>query len=210
MIAIVDYGMGNPAAIRNMLGRIGFDADLFTSPEESVSRGATHYILPGVGAFDEGISRLTDTGWTDFLLNVVAPTCQPLLGICLGMQLLFEHSAEGRLRGLGIIPGDVIRFDFATALVSGLRIPHMGWKQIVPHPSGGELFENLDLGARFYFVHSYHCRCSSPTDVAAVASHGYTFTCAVRRKSLYGVQFHPEKSHRFGMRLMGNFARLSS
>lgn len=205
MIAIIDYGMGNPASIRNMLGRMGVAAGLTKSPDEAISLSATHYILPGVGAYDEGMSRLTDTGWAHHLRTAVAPSNKPLLGICLGMQLLFESSAEGRLPGLALIPGDVIRFDFPKASIPDFRIPHMGWKEVVAHPPGAELFLDLTLGARFYFVHSYYCRCKSPSDVAAEAIYGHPFTCAARRNNLFGVQFHPEKSHRFGMRLLRNF-----
>lgn len=210
MIAIIDYGMGNPASIRNMLSRIGHHAELIKNPTESQGRGATHYILPGVGAFDEGMTRLTDTGWASHLRTVVAPERHPLLGICLGMQLLFESSAEGRLPGLALIGGDVARFDFSSHPKPAPRVPHMGWKHVTP--KGGDanpLFSGLEVEARFYFVHSYYCRCAVPSEAVAEARHGHTFTCATRRDRLFGVQFHPEKSHRFGMRLLDNYARLA-
>jgi imidazole glycerol-phosphate synthase subunit HisH len=208
MIAIIDYGMGNPASIRNMLGRLGHRAELCKTPAEAGARGAERYILPGVGAFDEGMTRLADMGWAQHLRDVVAPERHPLLGICLGMQLLFERSGEGRLPGLGLVRGEVVRFDFSQHAAPVPRIPHMGWRHVTPRPAGASLFDGLEHEARFYFVHSYHCCCAEPSEGAAEASHGHVFTCAVRREALYGVQFHPEKSHRYGMRLLDNYARL--
>lgn len=209
MIAIIDYGMGNPASIRNMLSRLGHRAELIKASADADARGATRYILPGVGAFDEGMTRLADTGWVDHLRGVVAPGRQPLLGICLGMQLLMDCSGEGRLPGLGLIRGEVVRFDFSAQAAPAPRIPHMGWRHVTPRPAGAELFTGLEHDARFYFVHSYHCCCAEPGEAAAEAVHGHAFTCAVRRDRLFGVQFHPEKSHRYGMRLLDNYARLS-
>ena len=206
MIAIIDYGMGNPASIRNMLGRLGHRAELVRSPAEA--KNATRFVLPGVGAFDEGMNRLTESGWAEFLKCDLVGAGVPLLGICLGMQLLFRTSEEGRLPGLCLIDGEVVRFNFSMHPEPLPRIPHMGWRTVRPLIAGASLFAGLEEDARFYFVHSYHCRCSQTEFAAAEAVHGYPFTCAVRRDRLHGVQFHPEKSHRFGMRLLDNFARL--
>jgi imidazole glycerol-phosphate synthase subunit HisH len=208
MIAIVNYGMGNPASIRNMLERLGRRAELFRTPQEA--EGAARFILPGVGAFDEGMTRLAESGWPEFLSREVVARGRPLLGICLGMQLLFSGSEEGRLPGLGWIAGRVVRFDFSSAAEPVPRIPHMGWRPVQPLAAGAALFAGLDQRARFYFVHSYYCKCAREDERAAQAEHGFVFTCAVARGAVYGVQFHPEKSHRYGMRLLDNFARVGS
>jgi glutamine amidotransferase len=208
MIAIIDYGMGNPTAIRNMLGRLGHRAEMTRTPGDAAKAGAERFILPGVGSFDEGMRRLGDAGWTEFFGSYAKGEQRPLLGICLGMQLMFRASEEGQLPGLGLIAGDVIRFRFPDSLSPVPRVPLMGWQAAKPLPAGEALFAGLDV-ARFYFVHSYHCVCERPEERAAEADYGIPFTCAVRRGSLNGVQFHPEKSHRYGMRLLGNFARLT-
>ncbi|MDP1578749.1 MAG: imidazole glycerol phosphate synthase subunit HisH [Candidatus Didemnitutus sp.] len=207
MIAIIDYGMGNPSSIRNMLGRLGHRAEMARTPADATA--ADRIILPGVGAFDEGMSRLGELGWTDALRNEGSGAARPLLGICLGMQLLFGGSEEGRLPGLGLVAGQVIRFQFPATHVPTPKIPHMGWRSVRPLAAGTTLFAGLEEQARFYFVHSYHCQCENPDERAAEADYGFAFTCAVRRGSLHGVQFHPEKSHRYGMKLLDNFAKLT-
>lgn len=208
MIAIIDYGMGNPSSILNMLGRGGHPAIMCRTPADA--SGATHFVLPGVGTFDEGVARLRERGWMNFLRDEVVARGRPLLGICLGMQLLFPVSEEGRLPGLGLVGGRVVRFDFATLPPPLPRVPLMGWKRVRPLAAGNELFAGLEAAtARFYFVHSYHCCCELDADRAAETDYGFTFTCAVRRGMTFGVQFHPEKSHRYGLKLLENFARLS-
>jgi glutamine amidotransferase len=206
MIAIVDYGMGNPTSIKNMLGRLGHRAELTRKPADADA--ADRLILPGVGAFDEGISRLGELGWVDALRADAADNRRALLGICLGMQLLFPRSEEGKLPGLCLVNGEVIKFRFGTQVTPMPRIPHMGWGSIQIMPAAPDLFVNFAPDTRFYFVHSYYCQCANDEEVAATADYGFHFTCAVRRKRLFGVQFHPEKSHRYGMRLLDNFARL--
>lgn len=207
MIAIIDYGMGNPASIKNMLGRLGHRAELTRTPADAAN--ADRLILPGVGAFDEGMSRLNDLGWTELMRSEAARSTRPLLGICLGMQLLFSRSEEGQLPGLGLIEGEVVKFRFDAGVTPMPHIPHMGWRSITVESAAPELFVGLEESARFYFVHSYHCRCAKADEIAASADYGFRFTCAVRRKRLFGVQYHPEKSHRYGMRLLDNYARLS-
>jgi glutamine amidotransferase len=208
MIAIIDYGMGNPSSIRNMLNRMGHRAEMTRTPAEAEQ--ADRIILPGVGSFDEGISRLGQLGWSDCLRRCAMENKRPLLGICLGMQLLYHASEEGRLPGLGIVDGQVVRFRFPADMNPVPRIPHMGWRHVQIRANASELFAGLEQEARFYFVHSYYCQCTQPDEAAAVAEYGFSFTCAVRHQSVYGVQFHPEKSHRYGMRLLDNFARLGN
>lgn len=202
MIAVVDYGMGNIGSILNMLRKIGAPGIAVESPEQLAE--AERIVLPGVGAFDRGMSQLRERGLVGPLTEAVTGRNVPLLGICLGMQLLCEGSEEGSEPGLGWIGGRCIRF--AVTPESGLKVPHMGWNEIrVVHDS--PLFDPGEQ-ARFYFVHSYHMQCTNPEDVAAVSRYGDEFTAAVRRGNIFGVQFHPEKSHRFGIELFRRFVEL--
>lgn len=198
MIDVIDCGIGNIGSILNMLKHVGCSGQRTTDPGSL--RDAEKIILPGVGAFDAGMRRLEEAGFAG-VLHEKARTGTPILGICLGMQLLFESSEEGVLPGLGWIPGTIRRFDVTTC--PDLRVPHIGWAHVEPAP-GAALFAGLEEN-RFYFVHSYHAVCD-PAHVAGVARHGYDFPAAVARNNIFGTQFHPEKSHRFGMRLLQNFA----
>jgi glutamine amidotransferase len=195
MITIVDCGLGNAGSVLNMIRRVGGEARLSAIPQEVAS--ATKLILPGVGAFDAGMTALGTSGLGDAVREAVDAGAM-LLGICLGMQLLLEGSEEGSLPGLGLVPGRCRRFDLAE---QGLRVPHMGWNTITATRSS-ILFEPTDDEQRFYFVHSYHAECEDPADVSATANYGIEFTAAVERGRVLGAQFHPEKSHRFGMALM--------
>lgn len=202
MIIILDYGMGNPASILNMIRKVGgnalisMDADMITS--------ASAIILPGVGAFDNGITKLRASGILNLIEKKVLEEKVPFLGICLGMQLLFNSSEEGKQTGLGWIKGSVKRFDFSTVeSQQRLKVPHMGWNEVMPK-SYTTLYSGLEE-ARFYFVHSYHAVCENPSHVLATTKHGYEFICSVQNDNIFGVQFHPEKSHRFGMTLFKNF-----
>lgn len=199
MITIVNYGVGNPGAIVNMLDFIGFDARITDSPLEV--REASHLVLPGVGAFDAAMQRLSSSGLLPSLENAVMSRKVPLLGVCLGMQLLGRRSEEGALAGLGWIAADTIRMRPNPA--TRLKVPFMGWADIHPAPTA-RLF---DAGAefRFYFTHSYKMRCDNQADVAGTYVFDEAVVCAVQRDNIYGVQFHPEKSHRFGMNLLRNF-----
>ena len=201
MIAIVDFGMGNLGSIANMLDRL--DRRSVTTDDLSVLGEADAIIIPGVGAFDRGMEQLAARGLTDGLTAIVRDRQVPVLGICLGMQLLARRSEEGVLPGLGWIDADVIRFR-----APGIRVPHMGWNVVRRGSSPSPLFE--DDGERFYFVHSYHLACDDEGDVAAWAVHGDPFPAAVVHGNVLGVQFHPEKSHRFGFGLLGRFASLGS
>jgi glutamine amidotransferase len=202
MHLILDYGLGNVGSIRNMLAKLGHQA-VVSGRTEDLAR-AEHVILPGVGAFDEGMVRLRESRLLEPLKRRVLDDGVYLLGICLGMQMLFDSSEEGQSRGLGMIPGCCERI----VPPEGGKVPHMGWNEIrvtSSHP----LLANLGPGDRFYFVHSYAGVCERQADVAAVADYGRELVAAVARDNVMGVQFHPEKSHTFGMRLLDGFARLS-
>jgi imidazole glycerol-phosphate synthase subunit HisH len=203
MIAVVSYGVSNVGSILNMLKKIGAPASAVSTPSE-IER-AEKLILPGIGAFDNGMTALTDLGLVEPLKRRVALDGIPLLGICLGMQLLGSGSEEGVLPGLGLLHGCCVRFRPEGA--SPLRVPHMGWNALASRRESA-LLCGLDNGARFYFVHSYHLECERPADVLATARYGIEFTAMVQRDNVWGAQFHPEKSHRYGMTLLENFSKL--
>lgn len=203
MIVVVDYGAGNIGSVLNMIRKVGGQATASAKPEEL--RSAQKILLPGVGSFDNAMRKLDQLELVQTLQDCAAAGI-PLFGICLGMQLLSYSSEEGVLPGLGLIPGRVRRFQF-DADHSMLKIPHMGWNQVSmckKHP----LADGLETEARFYFVHSYHYECENPTDELIKTHYGYDFTSGVQRGNIMGVQFHPEKSHRFGMQLFKNFIGL--
>ena len=203
MITIVDYGVGNIGALLNMFEYLGFNAGASSDAREIAH--ARKLLLPGVGAFDKAMTTLRDRGLRSALDDAVLAAGTPILGVCLGMQLLARRSDEGTETGLGWIPAEVRRIEVPQT--SGLKIPHIGWEQ-VQATGNGELFTKVPTAERFYFVHGYHMVCDSPRDVAATIDYGSSLACAVQRGKIYGVQFHPEKSHRFGMRLLSAFARL--
>ena len=202
MIVIVDYGMGNLGSIANMLKKIGAECKITSNREEIA--GAEKLILPGVGSYAQAMKNLTAMEIIP-IIQAKAESNTPILGICLGMQLLASFSEEGHVSGLNIIPGNVVKFD----LPNTLKVPHMGWNTI-KHKEGCELFqgfENLDE-VRYYFVHSFHFQPELPEYQIASANYGTAFTCGVQKGNVYGVQFHPEKSHTFGMSLLQNFSQL--
>lgn len=205
MIVIVDYKMGNVGSILNMLKKIGAPAIVSSDPRD-IER-ADKLILPGVGAFDNGMANLGQMGFMSELNDKVLNEKTPVLGICLGMELLTRGSEEGKLPGLGWIAADTIRFRFDQKS-NGLKIPHMGWNS-TDVVRADSLFKGLDGEARFYFVHSYHVVCHNEDDVLARTHHGYDFVAAVQRDNIFGTQFHPEKSHRYGMRVLKNFVELA-
>jgi glutamine amidotransferase len=201
-IVIVDYGMGNLASIQNMLKYLGVKAAI-TNDAEQV-RAAAKLILPGVGAFDSGMKNIEVLGLRAVLDDRVVGDGVPILGICLGMQLLGRKSEEGKSAGLGWIDADTARFRLDGEL-SKLKIPHMGWNRVEARKESGLLCE-MHEQPRFYFVHSYHLVCGQEEDVLCITPYGYDFASAVERENIFGVQFHPEKSHTFGMTLLRNFA----
>lgn len=201
-IAIVDYGVVNLGSIRNMLHKLGFEVVLASNPD-GVEQAA-RLILPGVGAFDPGMEALEHLGLVDALRRK-AESGAPMLGICLGMQLLSEGSAEGDRAGLGIVPGRCHRLQADPE--RRIRVPHMGWNTVTPRRPNA-LLDGLDAHARFYFTHSYHLVCADPADVLATATHGIEFTAMIHRANVLGMQCHPEKSHRYGMAVLRNFGAL--
>lgn len=201
MIAILDYGLGNLGSIANMLKVIGEKSKITADPE--IISKADGIILPGVGAFDAGMGRLNETGLSE-LIKSEAGSGKPVLGICLGMQLLGRCSEEGTLPGLSLIPFECKRFSFAD---SNLKIPHMGW-DVVTFKKDHPILDGLTGQQRYYFVHSYHAVCDSGENVLMNCDYGYEFAAAVVRDNVIGVQFHPEKSHDFGLALLGNFVKI--
>jgi len=203
MITIIDYGAGNIASIRNILRKLGHESCISTDPQFILS--ASKLILPGVGAFDYGMGKINDSGLTDSLNQAVLDNHTPILGICLGAQLFTKRSDEGQLPGLGWFDAETVAFD-RSKLTHGERIPHMGWTDLEvarPHP----LLTDLPEDPRFYFVHSFHLQCRHEEEVIATAHHGYSFAAGIARGHIAGVQFHPEKSHKFGMKMLDNFAK---
>jgi glutamine amidotransferase len=199
MIAIVDYDMGNVASVANMLKRVGAaDATLTRDPE--MLRKAERIILPGVGAFEKGMANLEGFGLLDALNEAAYDRHVPILGICLGMQLLTRQSEEGNMPGLGWIDAETIRFRVADP---SFKIPHMGWSEV--RVARANPLVDQEATPRYYFVHAYHLSCTNEDAVLATANYGVDFPAIVSNRNIYGVQFHPEKSHRFGMDLLKRF-----
>lgn len=203
MIAIVDYGLGNVKAFANVYHGLNIPAAIAKNADDL--KGAARIILPGVGAFDHAMKLLEKSGMKPLLDELVLGRRVPVLGICVGMQMLAGYSEEGSLPGLGWIEGEVRRFRTAGNL--NLQVPHMGWNSISPVMNDG-LLRGLDGGALFYFLHSYYFQCRHNQDILAVTEYGERFASAVCSGNIYGVQFHPEKSHQGGIQLLKNFAEL--
>lgn len=201
MIAIIDNKMGNLGSIKNMLKKIG--ANTVISDDIKVIESSEKLILSGIGTFDSGMTKLTELKIIPILKKRVLEDKTPILGICLGMQLLTKKSEEGNLTGLGLIDAETIRFKFDKEN-KNLKIPHMGWNTVLESKKS-RLFMDVREDQRFYFVHSYHLICNDENDILAKTHYGYEFVSAVERQNIVGVQFHPEKSHKFGMKLLKNF-----
>jgi imidazole glycerol-phosphate synthase subunit HisH len=200
MITIIDYKTGNLGSIQNILKRIG-EESVVTSDAEVIAK-ASKIILPGVGAFDTGMKNLTDLGLTDILNKKVLIEKIPVLGICLGMQLMSKGSEEGSFPGLGWIDSTTLRFRFQNT--TEYKIPHMGWNFIKLYKTS-RLFDSMFADPRFYFVHSYYFSAANPEDIVTSTTYEIEFTSSFERGNIMGVQFHPEKSHKFGMKLLKNF-----
>lgn len=204
MIRIVDYGVGNIQAFLTMFKRLGIEATRARNADEL--EGATRLILPGVGAFDTAMTLLNQSGLRPRLEEMVHEREVPVIGICVGMQMLASGSDEGELPGLNWVPGRVKAFA-NTPASKDLPMPHMGWNDLKVRP-GNKLFTDFEPEPRFYFLHSYYFDAQDKADVAATAEYGLDFDCIVSKGHIHGVQCHPEKSHHFGAQLLKNFAEL--
>jgi len=204
MIAIINYGSGNIQAIGNIYTRLNIPYIVVSEPEQL--NEATKIILPGVGAFDQAINELEKSGLRQSLNEHVLQRKKNILGICVGMQLLAHSSEEGIAKGLGWIDGTVKKFEHSS-FTQATHLPHMGWNNVEPKKPN-ELFEEVDLNFGYYFLHSYYFSCNQQEDILSVTHYGKQFVSAVSSNNIYGVQFHPEKSHQAGIQLLKNFANL--
>lgn len=200
MLTIIDYGVGNISAIQNVYKQLNIPTNLAKQPNDLLS--ATKLILPGVGAFDSVMKKLKQSAMLELLNEVVLNKKIPVLGICVGMQILASGSEEGELAGLGWIKGTVKKFP------NQLRLPHMGWNSFSQFKNNN-LFKSLDMDLQFYFLHSYYFACESAADILAHTKYDFEFASVVNNANIYGVQFHPEKSHRYGTTLLKNFAEIN-
>ncbi len=205
-IAIVDYGMGNLRSVHKALEHVAPDASVVVTDDPSVVNQATRVVVPGQGAMPNCMHELKTRGLQDAVIQ--SARSKPFLGICIGLQMLFEESEEGHVRGLNLLPGKVVHFP-ATAMTTPegqkLKVPHMGWNQVyqtIDHP----LWRGIARDARFYFVHSYYVETPDKHCVAAQSKYPFAFTCAVAKDNIFAVQFHPEKSHTAGLTLLRNFS----
>ena len=203
MITIVDYGLGNLASIKNMFKKIGENSII--SADTACIEKATKLVLPGVGNFKEGMKNITESGFLDILNKKVINENIPVLGICLGMQLMTQNSEEGDVEGLGWVNAKTFKFNFKNDL--NIKIPHFGWNEVLTKGMNG-LFSGFTTIPRFYFVHSYYVKCNESDLETGITEYGIEFTSAFKKGNIYGVQFHPEKSHKYGMQLLKNFAEI--
>ncbi len=205
MIIIVDYGTGNLMSVKNMFKKIGVK-DVLISNSKSDIECATKIVLPGVGHFDYGMNKLRESGLLEVLNQRVLVEKIPVLGICLGAQLLTNGSEEGSLPGLGWINAQTIKFN-TDLMKTKLPIPNMGWCDTFA-VANSKLTLNLTDNLRYYFVHSFHMKCFDSQNILFESEYGYKFTSGIYKENIFGVQFHPEKSHKFGMKIFENFSML--
>jgi len=204
VITIVNYGLGNTQAFANIFKRLNIPARIAATAEELAE--SKKIILPGVGAFDWAMTRLNESGMREQLDDLVVRRRCLVLGICVGMQMMAQRSDEGMLEGLGWMDAEVRKFD-VTSIAGETHLPHMGWNDVSPRRDGC-LFRSMESDARFYFLHSYYFAPRQERDVLAVTDYNGSFASSVRKENIFGVQFHPEKSHQWGIRLLRNFAEL--
>jgi imidazole glycerol-phosphate synthase subunit HisH len=202
MIQIIDYGLGNTGSIYNMLKKIGVKSEIVDNPVKL--NDGSKYILPGVGSFDNGMKLLKNNNWIEKLNELIILKKNPILGICLGMQLMTKSSEEGIIPGLSWIDADVKKFSFKD---NNLKIPHMGWNNINPIKNN-KLFYKLNNQSRFYHVHSYYVLLNDSSNEIASTNYSKEFTSSFQKDNIFGVQFHPEKSHKYGMQLLSNFSKI--
>lgn len=201
-IVIVDYGMGNVRSVENKIYRAGFKP--LVSFDHEVIENADKLILPGVGHFQMGMKKLNERNLIEVLNKKVLKDKIPVLGICLGMQLFSNFSEEGNAEGLGWLDAETVRFVLKDIRY---KIPHMGWNSLEKKKES-PLFKDIPEGSQYYFVHSYHVQCNNPEDILATTLYGYEFTSVIQKNNIFGTQFHPEKSHEFGEKLLNNFLNL--
>ncbi|NQX40308.1 glutamine amidotransferase [Pedobacter steynii] len=204
MIAIIDYGVGNIRAFTNIYKKLDVHIKIAQKLEDLTE--VTKIILPGVGAFDHAMEQLERSGMRQRLDELVLGDHVPVVGICVGMQMLAHSSDEGKLLGLGWIDASVKKFDESKIKYS-THLPHMGWNDVNPVKENA-ILTGLEKDAKFYFLHSYYFHCNDAEDIIATTDYGIEFSCAVNKKNIYGVQFHPEKSHQYGIQLLNNFSKL--
>jgi len=199
-LVIIDYGMGNLRSVQKKFEKIGAQVTISSNPDEIARAGKL--LLPGVGHFGNAVKKIKQLGIWDTLNKKVLDDKTPILGICLGMQLMAKHSQEGDEQGFGWFDAEVLRFNVNDKLK--YKIPHTGWNSAISQKEN-PLMNNLDSNAEYYFVHAYHIKCNNPEDILATTVYDYEFTSAIQRGNIYGTQFHPEKSHNFGEKLLQNF-----
>jgi imidazole glycerol-phosphate synthase subunit HisH len=204
MITLIDYGSGNIHAIANIYKKLNIPYIITHEIEEL--KKAEKLILPGVGDFDETMLHLTQLGIKDVLNDLVLNKKVPILGVCVGMQILGNSSQEGQQKGFGWIDGEIRKIDIST-LKSKPYLPHLGWNEVIPKIPN-KLFENIKIDDGFYFLHSYYFSCKNESDILAETDYGIKFASAINHENIYGFQFHPEKSHQNGIQLFKNFANL--
>lgn len=200
MITIIDYGAGNIGSIVNMIRKVGSEVLVSSNKEDILS--SEKLILPGVGSFDYGMKKLQDSHLIEVINKKVLQDKTPILGICLGLQLMTQKSEEGNLKGLGWFDADTVKFTLDPK--ERLKIPHIGWNE-VSCVNGSKLFSDMKEQPRFYFVHSYHLKSNNVEQILVESVYGYKFVAGLERDNIVGVQFHPEKSHKYGMKMLENF-----
>lgn len=201
MIAIVDYDVGNVGSVLNMLRKVGVEARITRDPAEL--RDAEKLVLPGVGAFDEAVANLRRFELVDLLNELVTEMRKPVLGVCLGAQLMTRSSEEGTCPGFGWLDAHIVRFKAAEG--ESLRVPHMGWNVVTPTREGIDIFANVPQPMRFYFVHSYHMVADAPDIEVGVTTYGRRFASVLGKDNILAMQYHPEKSHKYGLQIFRNF-----
>lgn len=204
MLVLIDYGMGNLKSFENLYSKLRIPVHV--SSDAKVILQAKKLILPGVGHFNSGMKNLRESGLVSLLNEMVLGRNTPILGICLGMQLMTRHSEEGDVEGLGWIPAETVKL--VAPAGEKLRVPHVGFNEVHVTSKNGHLFHEIEGDSYFYFTHSYKVVCDQTEVIMATSDYGSTFTCAVHSKNIFGVQFHPEKSHQRGVQLLKNFAEL--
>jgi glutamine amidotransferase len=202
MTTIINYNLGNPKSIKNMLTYLGIDAVI--SDDLNVLKNADRLILPGVGHFAHGMNQLDTLGISDIIREQTLTAQRPILGICLGMQLMTNFSEEGEIEGLGLIDAQTKKFQLHD---KNLKIPHMGWNE-VSWQKESIILSSIAEKPRYYFVHSYFVECNHKIDVLGTTHYGQEFVSGFQHQNIFGLQFHPEKSHKFGMELLANFCKI--